>query len=149
DLAAQIGVRMNLPIYKARRYGAVAEAQARIAQRRAELAKLTDQVNYQVQEAYARLERSEKSVFLYRDTILKAAEANVKAAQAAYVTGKIPFLSLIEAQRNVVNLRDRYYEAVADYFRRRAALDRAVGGPLTPGQDGLEPAKAERRSIPR
>jgi outer membrane protein TolC len=69
-------------------------------------------------------------VHLYRDTILPAAEANVQAAQAAYVTGKIPFLSLIEAQRNVVSLRDRYYEAVAEYFRRRAELERAVGGPL-------------------
>jgi outer membrane protein TolC len=93
--------------------------------------RLTDQVNYQVQEAYARLQRSEKSVRLYRDTILKAAEANVKAAQAAYITGKIPFLSLIEAQRNLAGLHDRYYEAVADYFRRQAALERAVAGPVT------------------
>jgi cobalt-zinc-cadmium efflux system outer membrane protein len=128
DLATFLGVRLNLPVYKGRRYGAVAEAEARIAQRRAELARLTDQVNFQVQEAYARVQRSERSVRLYRDTILRAAEANVKAAQSAYVTGKTPFLSLIEAQRNAVGLRDRYYEALADYFRRRAALERAVGG---------------------
>jgi outer membrane protein TolC len=131
DLATMLGVRMNLPVYRPRRYGAVAEAEARVAQRRAELARLTDQVNYQVQEAYARVQRSEKSVRLYRDTILRAAEGNVKAAQSAYVTGKIPFLSLVEAQRNVVGLRDRYYEALTDYFRRRATLERAVGGPLT------------------
>ena len=130
DLAAMLGVRLNLPVYKARRDAAVAEAVSRIAQRQAELARLTDQVNLQVQEAYARVQRSERSVRLYRDTILRAAEANVKAAQAAYVTGKIPFLSLVEAERNVVSLRDRYYEAVAEYFRRRAALERAVGGPL-------------------
>jgi outer membrane protein TolC len=129
DLATMLGLRMNLPVYKRRRFAAVAEAEARIAQRRAELARLTDQVNLQVQEAYARVQRSERSVRLYRDTILRAAEANVKAAQSAYVTGKTPFLSLVEAQRNVVSLRDRYYEAVADYFRRRAALERAVGGP--------------------
>jgi outer membrane protein TolC len=131
DLATMLGVRLNLPVYRQRRYGMVAEAEARIAQRRAELTKLTDQVNFQVEEAHARVQRSERSVRLYRDTILKAAEANVKAAQAAYITGKIPFLSLVEAQRNLVGLRDRYYEAVADYFRRRAALERAVGGPLT------------------
>jgi outer membrane protein TolC len=136
DLATMVGVRLNLPVYRQRRYGAVAEAEARIAQRRAELARLTDQVSFQVQEAYARLQRSARSVALYRDTILKAAEANVKAAQSAYVTGKIPFLSLIEAQRNVVGLRDRYYEAVADYFRRRATLERAVGAPLTPALQG-------------
>jgi outer membrane protein TolC len=140
DLAAQVGVRMNLPIYKGRRCGAVAEAQARIAQRSAELARLTDQVNFQVQEAYARVQKSEQSVRLYQDTILQAAEANVKAAQAAYKTGKTPFLSLIEAQRNVVNLRDRYYEALADYFRRRAVLERVVGGQLTPPPPQCGPA---------
>jgi outer membrane protein TolC len=139
DLATMVGVRLNLPVYTQRRYGAVAEAAARIAQRRAELARLSDQVNYQVQEAYARVQRSEKSVRLYRDTILRAAEANVKAAQSAYITGKIPFLSLIEAQRNATNLWDRYYEAIADYFRRRAALERAVGGPLTSAQPTADP----------
>jgi cobalt-zinc-cadmium efflux system outer membrane protein len=136
DLTTMLGVRLNLPIYKKRRYGAVAEAEARIAQRRAELARLTDQVNFQVQEAYARVQRSERSVRLYRDTILRSAEANVRAAQAAYVTGKVPFLSLIEAERNVVGLRDRYYEALADYFRRRATLERVVGGPVAaPARD--------------
>jgi len=39
---------------------------------------------------------------------------------------------LIEAERNVIGLRDRYYELVAEYFRRLAALERAVGGPLSP-----------------
>jgi outer membrane protein TolC len=139
DLATMLGVRLNLPVYKDRRRGMVAEAEARLAQRRAELARLTDQVNFQVQEAYARVQRSEKSVRLYRDTILKVAEANVKAAQAAYVPGKIPFLSLIEAQRNLVVLRDRYYEAVAEYFRRRAVLERAVGGPVIPRQPACAP----------
>jgi cobalt-zinc-cadmium efflux system outer membrane protein len=54
----------------------------------------------------------------------------VKSAQTYYTTGKIPFLSLIEAERNVIDLRDRSYDATADAFRRRAALELAVGGPL-------------------
>ena len=128
DLATMVGVRMNLPVYRGRREGAVAEAEARLVQRKAELARLMDQVNLQVQEAYARAQKSEKSVRLYQDTILPAAEKNVKSAEAAYLNTKIPFLSLVEAQRNAVSLRDRYYEVLADYFRRRAELDRAVGG---------------------
>ena len=66
--------------------------------------------------------------------MLKAAEANVKEAQAAYAAGKIPFLNLVEAQRNRVMLRDRFYEAIAETARRRAALERVIGGsgPLTP-----------------
>lgn len=128
DLATMLGVRLNLPVYRGRRNGAVAEAEARLAQRKAELARLTDQVNLQVQEAYARAQKSEKSVRLYQDTILPAAGKNVQSAEAAYTNTKIPFLSLVEAQRNAVNLRDRYYEVLADYFRRRAELERAIGG---------------------
>ena len=129
DLAAMLGVRTNLPVYKARRYGAIAEAEARIAQRRAELANHTDQVNHQVQEAYEKVVQGAQSIELYEQTILPAAKANVESAQAAYITGKIAFLTLVEAQRSQIGLRDRYYETLADYFRRRATLERVVGGP--------------------
>jgi outer membrane protein TolC len=137
DLASMLGVRLNLPVYRSKRHAAVAEAEAKVAQRRAELAKQTDQVNFQVQEAYEKVIRSERSVRLYTKTILPDAKSNVEAAQSAYETGKVPFVALIEAQRNRVMLRDRYYEAIADYFRRRATLERVIGGPLvttaTPG----------------
>jgi outer membrane protein TolC len=136
DLATQLGVRLNLPVRLARRRGAVAEAQARLAQRQAELDRQLDQVNLQVQDAAAQVRESERVVALYEKEILKAARENVKSAQAAYVTGKIPFLSLIEAQRNVVNLQDRYYEAVAAYGRRLTTLDRVIGGSL-PGNPAL------------
>jgi outer membrane protein TolC len=131
-LRAQLGVRFNLPVRLARRDAAVSEAQARIVQRRAELARQTDQVNFEVQQAYEQVLESERTVRLYEKTILRAARENVEAARSAYTTGKIPFLSLIEAQRNLVGLRDRSYEAIADSYRRRANLDRVVGRPQVP-----------------
>jgi outer membrane protein TolC len=128
----EINLRLNLPIYRAKRDAAVDEARARIAQRRAELARQADQVNFQVQQAFVQVQRSERSVRLYEETILPKARSNVDAAQSAYVTAKIPLLSLVEAERELVMLQDRYHEAVADYFRRRATLERVVGGPLEP-----------------
>ena len=130
-LQGQVGVRLNLPVRKARRYAAVAEAQARIAERRAQLDGRIDQVNFQLQEAYEQVVESEQVVRLYETTTLPAARSNVGAARAAYEAGKVPFLSLVEAQRNRVGLLDRYYESLADYHRRRASLERAVGGPLS------------------
>ncbi len=129
-LQAQLGVKVNLPVRLARRGAAVAEAEARLAERQAELARHTDDVNYEVEQAYAQVHESARAVRLYEKTVLPAAEANVKSAQAAYVNGQIPFLTLVEAERNVVSLRDRSYELVADYYRRLAALERAVGGPV-------------------
>jgi cobalt-zinc-cadmium efflux system outer membrane protein len=129
DLRPMVGVRLNVPIQRERRRGAVAEMQARLAQRVAELTSRTDQVNLQVQEAYEQVLESEKAVRLYDDTILPAANRNVQEARQAYVANRIPFLSLIEAQRNLVELRDRYYEAFAEYYRRQATLERVIGSP--------------------
>jgi outer membrane protein TolC len=126
----QVGLRANLPVRYGRRGGAVDEARARVAGRRAELARLTDRINFEVQEAFERVREADEVVKLYEARVLPAAAANVKEAQAGYATGRVPFLNLVEAQRNAVGLRDRYYEAVAEAIRRRAALERAVGAPL-------------------
>lgn len=140
DLAPMLGVRLNLPVYRAKRWAAVAEVEARLAQRHAELARQSDQVALQVAEAYERVVTSRRSVRLYEETILRSAGANVRAAQAAYVNAKIPLLSLIEAQRSYVDLSDRYYGAIADYFRRLATLERAAGGPLAESTPSVGPA---------
>jgi outer membrane protein, heavy metal efflux system len=126
----QVGVRTNLPVRFARRGGAAEEARAKVAQRRAELARLTDQVGLQVQEAFEQAREADEVVKLYETKILPAAAANVKEAQAGYTNNRVPFLNLIEAQRNAVGLKDRYYEAVAEVARRRAVLERAIGVPL-------------------
>ncbi len=78
------------------------------------------------------MRESEQAVRLYQNKILDAVRKNIEAAKGAYSAAQIPFLSLVKAERNLINLLDRSNEAVADYHRRRAALDRAVGGPFVP-----------------
>jgi outer membrane protein TolC len=129
DLATMVGVRLNLPVRRARRNAAVEEAEARLAQRRAELAKLSDLANFQIDQAYHEVREEAETVNLYETKILEDARKNVEAAQPAYVTGLIPASNLVEAERTNVELKDRYYQAVANYFHRRAALDRAVAMP--------------------
>ncbi len=131
-LRPQLAVRMNLPVRLAKRDAAVQEAEAKIAERIAELNRLTDDVNLAVDQAYQETAESDKTVRLYEQTILSDAELNVKSAQTSYKTGQIPAVTLLDAERTLIDLRDRHYEALADAFRRRAALERAVGGPLQP-----------------
>ncbi len=83
-----------------------------------------------MQEAAAQVRESERAVKLYESEILRAARDNVQAAQTGYATGKLAFLTLVEAQRTVVNLQDRYFEALAAYGRWLATLERVIGGPL-------------------
>jgi outer membrane protein TolC len=136
-LRPQLALRMNLPVRLARRDAAVWEAKAKIAERRAELDRQINQVNYEINQAYAEVNENKSAARLYEKSVVPAAELNVKSAQAAYQTGKIPFLTLVEAERDVIRLKDEYYEFVADYSRRLAALERVAGGSL--GLDGAAP----------
>jgi len=69
-------------------------------------------------------------VRLYSEAILPAAEANVASANAGYEAGKIDFLRLVEAERQLIEVQEKYQDAVTEYHRRRAELERAVGEPL-------------------
>lgn len=149
EMRPMVGVRMNLPTRLRRRDAATAEALARVAQRQAELARLVDQVHFQVQEAYEQVAESERVLRLYDETTLPTARRNVELAQAEYAVGRIPFLSLIEAQRELVMLRDRYFEVTAEALRRRAALERATGASLAPsGQPPAPPATPGKGAEP-
>lgn len=130
SLYGQVGLRINMPVALARRRGAVHESLAKISQRTAEFNQRAADIGFQVKEAAEQVREGEGVLSLYESKVLPAAVTNVQAAQTAYTTGKIPFITLLESQQNLIGLRDRYYEATAEYFRRRASLDRAVAAPL-------------------
>lgn len=138
---AQIAARVNLPVRLKRRHGAVVEAEARLAELKAQYARQTSQAGFEVQQAYEQWRESLRVVRLLEKEVLPAARLNVKAAQPAYLTGRVPLSTLIEAQRNLVGLQDRYYQATAEFFRRRTALQRSLTG--TPATTPI-PVPAER-----
>ena len=81
-----------------------------------------------MQEAYERVNESRRVVILFRDKILPAINASAESAQAGYVAGKVDFLRLVEAQRQRIMQREREVEALAEYHRRLAELERVIGG---------------------
>ena len=103
-----------------------------MAQRKAERKKLEDQINFQVQEAFEQLKESTQIMELFKTTTLPATEANVREAQTSYISGKIPFLTLVAAQKEMYLARDRFYQAQAEAFRRKAILDRVTANSTTP-----------------
>jgi outer membrane protein TolC len=147
QLRPQVAVQMNLPVRLARRDAAVWESKARLAERRAELARQVNQINYEVNQAAAEVSESKQAARLYETKVLPAAELNLKSAQTAYEAGQIPFLSLVEAERDVIGLKDQYHELVADYYRRLATLERVVGG-LPAGGSGASGAPCSPATAP-
>jgi outer membrane protein TolC len=125
---AQVAMRFNLPVRLGKRHGAVVEAESRLAELKAQYDRQAAQAGFEVQQAYEQWRESLRTIRLLDKEVLPAARLNVKAAQPAYMTGRIPLFTLIEVQRNLVDLQDRYYQATAEFFRRRTALQRSLSG---------------------
>lgn len=142
SLRGQVGVNMNLPLYRDKRYAAVREVQWRLAQRRAEYEQLTDDINRDVQTAYERFDEAQQTLGLYVEQILPAARQNVDSAFAAYETSGGDFLRLVAAQRQLIVLQQRYQESIANYHSRRTELERVVGRPLSaPPAEEIPPGR--------
>ncbi|HEX5499193.1 MAG TPA: TolC family protein, partial [Thermomicrobiales bacterium] len=126
----QMGLNMNVPLYRDKRYAAVREVQWRLSQRRAEYEQRIDDIHREVQTAYERFDEAQQTVGLYAERILPAARKNVESSLAAYESGRGDFLRLVAAQRQFIVLAERYQQSIADYHRRRIELERVIGQPL-------------------
>ena len=127
-----LGVSLNIPIQLGKRRGAVEEAEARIAQVRAQILGASDEIRVEVEKARQRLIEAEHVVRLYRERLLPAARAQIDVARSGYVTGHSGFQALIDAERSLRTVELNYQEALASLGERRAELVRTVG--RIPGQ---------------
>lgn len=127
DLRPMVGMNLNLPIYKDKRFAAVAEARSRIAKEQSDYDAKTVEIAYEVEQTYRRVEESQQTISLYEEKILPTARHSIDSARASYLAGKLDLLRLIESQRQLLLLQDRYFEAVAEYHARLAELERVIG----------------------
>jgi cobalt-zinc-cadmium efflux system outer membrane protein len=144
DLRGQVGVNMNVPIYRGRLNAAVREAQFRLSQRRAEYQQRLVEIQYEVQAAYEQVEEARQTVELYTTQYTPFAEQNLALARANYDVGKTTYLSLVMAQRQLFTVRETYEQTLTDFYRRIADLERAIGGQLPEKGGPEELPKPER-----
>jgi len=126
------GVGISWPFNKKARESAVAEAEIR-AKGGGHLAEsLALQLAYRTRERYTRVKSIEQLVALYDGGILPQDEMTVEASLTSYQTGKVPFVSVLEAMTALY--ADRWARAglVADHAQLRASLREASldGGPV-------------------
>lgn len=122
-----VGLGFNLPVQPGRRRGAVEEANAMRAQYEADVARLSDAARTQVVVALKRLEESAHVLQLIDERLLPVARDQVDAARAAFTASQVPFNSAVDAEKNLRGVELDRQIALADYDRRRAELDRALG----------------------
>jgi outer membrane protein TolC len=84
----------------------------------------------QVGESLSKVQAAKRSLQLYREGLLSQAELSFRSALAAYQTGRVEFVNLLEAQRALREARMGYYKATVSFLQNLADLERAVGREL-------------------
>lgn len=112
---------------KARHDKEIEEASAQIARAEASYRAVKNLTLLAVRDNLVKSNAARKSVTLYRTGLLPQAELSLKAAEAAYQTGRLEFTGLLEAERALREVRLGYYRAVVALEQSLADLERAIG----------------------
>jgi cobalt-zinc-cadmium efflux system outer membrane protein len=144
-------IGMELPIFD-QNQAQIARAEFVFQQAR----KLLDALKRQVtQEARIVFERARIACDVagdYKDRVLPLRQTNLDLSREAYQAGKLSFLSVLEAQRTLLEARSKYVDTLRDAALTNTDVERVTGRPLSailgreqkppdvPGE-GTEPGK--------
>jgi len=127
DNDVAIGLELNLPIWR-RSYKA-GEMQARAMARRAQHEKkdAENTLAAEIERAVYEFENSGRKVDLYTNTLVPKAHELIGTSEAAYVAGTVDFLTLIDAQRTLLQLSLERERFLADRQQQLAQIEMLAG----------------------
>jgi outer membrane protein, heavy metal efflux system len=128
--AYMVMVGVNIPIWRKKLRAAVREAEYMTAMAQSEVRDRSNVVASEVQSALAMVRARNELVALYEGTLLPQAQSSLQSAEAAYQTGKVDFLSVLDSERSILDLRLAHAMALADLGEALSALERSVGRDL-------------------
>jgi cobalt-zinc-cadmium efflux system outer membrane protein len=127
ERGATLGI--SIPLFD-RKQGERAEAKARLSQARVRAVGVTRTAQKELEASYASAASSLRELGLFRQAILGRTTENMELLQLAFKEGKISFYDVRVAQRETIDTRNAYLQALHTAQRAYNALERAVGGEL-------------------
>ncbi|MCG3130404.1 MAG: hypothetical protein FLDDKLPJ_01161 [Phycisphaerae bacterium] len=119
---------INLPIWRGRIEGGIAEARSRLAASQHALAAERNRVAARITTALADLAAKEELVVLFADTIIPQARQAYEVSRAAYSGGgKGDFPAVIESWRKRLAFTVQYHRSIAEMETALADLEEAAG----------------------
>lgn len=124
---ATLGV--NIPLWQEPRKAAEEEARAGQLESEAGLSSTRDELSYQLAETRTRVETQKRLITLFDDRILADAKQAFEVSLAAYSSGKLPFVDLIERWRRWLGYEVQQSMNQAMLGKAVAAWQQAAGVP--------------------
>ena len=119
---------VNLPIFFwGKQRGEIQEAKALLNASRAEHESLLLHTKHDLQQAYGAVKAAEKIDFSYTQKLLPQAKTMLEATKTAYASGKVDFMTVLDATRTYREIQMNYYGNKANRGMAYARLERLVG----------------------
>jgi cobalt-zinc-cadmium efflux system outer membrane protein len=128
--AAIVGISIPFPFFD-RNQGNIKAAKYRINRVETQRRAAVTEVNRALQEAYNTLQASYHEVQQLQEEVLPGAQSAFEGIQTGYRQGKFDYLEVLDAQRTLFTSRTRYIQALAEYNRAVADVERLIGTPLS------------------
>lgn len=129
-----VSVGIDLPIWFGKNNAVKSEARARfsaaqhnLAQAENNLTAYTDKVRYDYEDNL-------RKISLYRDGLVPKAQQSLNATYASYEAGESDFLSVLDAQRQLLNFQLEYDRAFTNAAVKRAEMEMLAGNHFGPQQ---------------
>lgn len=129
-----VGAGISLPIHAAKRQrNQIGEAEARLTAESARVDALTRDVALQTRDRAASLAAATKTAVIYREQLLPLDELSMQSALSGYQSGKLPFVSVLDALHVLHDDRVTHMAHLADAAKWRVAIDEASVAPTVMG----------------
>lgn len=120
------GVSIPLPLWN-RRDGDLAAAEAELRKREAERDRIVARIETEVPTAFGQFTAAQRVVDEYINRVVPGQEQSVRLILEGYRLGEFRLTEALQAQRDLIDVRTAYLEAIAAYNVARADLQRAAG----------------------
>jgi outer membrane protein TolC len=120
-------VGFNLPVYHSKLAAGVAEAQARAVADAKLYDAERDGTYREVKDLMTQARAQRDIITLFRSSILPKSEQALAAASSDYRVGKVDYVTLITAWREVLQIQLQVAQVEAELGKALASLERAVG----------------------
>jgi outer membrane protein, heavy metal efflux system len=125
--AFSVTVGLNLPIHRDKYRADVARATDELSAARLSRADAHNEMAFAVRDQVVRLETLGEQLRLVGDVLIPQTDEALRSTEAAYETGQVGVLDLLDSERGRLDVRLVHARDTADYLIALADLERAIG----------------------
>lgn len=125
--AFSLSVGINIPIWRDKYDAGVREAAETLVAQQSSYANVLNEMEFSIRDQVVRLETLQEQIDLYENVLIPQAEETLRSTEAAYETGQLGVLDLLDSERVLLNVRLVNARYDSDFLIALAHLERAVG----------------------